>query len=122
MLPTKQSEFLFSGLSKLQSLDIRRLQRVLSVKAPILTSILHGAVACSSKSANISIVMAASILLKARNKNLCLLQSLVGQILYAGHASKMVSLSVTIQSRIHFLYVNVICCLVGIQTSSELLR
>ena len=64
------------------------------MKAPTLLSILTAAAGSHSSrtqqpDTNV-ILMAAAILLKQRNKHMCLLQTVIGCVLYSGHASKRV--------------------------------
>ena len=92
--PKYSLAFCVKKVKKLQSVSMTSLERELSQKAPILTAVLQGACGPNgSKSKSSFVVMAAAILLKAKNKRLCLLQSLIGGILYSGHASKTVSLN-----------------------------
>ena len=64
----------------------------LHAKAPVLTAILEAATQCSQRATPPAgkIAMAAAILLKARSRSMCKLQTLVASLLYAGHASKKV--------------------------------
>lgn len=67
-----------------------------SEKAPLVLSILqaaHGLIYADSRRKIPFTVMAAAILLNAWSKQLRLLQSLVGALLYTGHASKVVSIN-----------------------------
>ena len=78
------------------------LEEELSDQAPMLTAILRAA--CGHKNWNTSnayIVMAAAVLLKCRSKHACLLQSLIGIMLYTSHASKSVSIHVQCLKLIH---------------------
>ena len=65
--------------------------RELKQRTPTLLSILQAAARPTKKSSEpnpIVICMAAAVLLKQRNQQMCLLQSIVAIILYAGHAAK----------------------------------
>ena len=89
-LSTKKSIFRVPQVSKLESINLAYLHDELSKKAPVLTAILQGACRSKAESTKFSVLMAASIVLKTGNDHLCLLQSLIGTILYTGHASKVV--------------------------------
>ena len=88
----QSSAFRVTSINKLKTLDLTMLENELASKAPVLCSVLNAASTHSkSKDACRAYpLMAASILLKARNRRLCLLQSIIGAILYTGHASKVV--------------------------------
>jgi len=75
------------------------LLRELKQRAPTFLSILKAAATPTkrlSEPSPIVICMAAAMLLKQRNQQMCLLQAIVAIILYAGHAAKKVSISVCI--------------------------
>lgn len=63
-------------------------------KAPVLSSILEAASQStrSKKSSAIGTLMSAGILLKHRNQQMGLLQTIVAVILYTGHAAKKVTM------------------------------
>ena len=66
----------------------------LTKKAPVLMKILKAAAESHQTSLHINpVCMAAAILLKQRNSQMCALQSIVGTLLYAGHAGKKVHIS-----------------------------
>ncbi len=84
--------FRVSNIRKLECFDFDLLKRELLQKAPVLMAILKGVVPNSKTSVlSPSIVMATAILLNTRSNHLCILQALIGIILYSGHASKVVS-------------------------------
>ena len=62
-------------------------------KAPVLTSILESVVQVSkSDDSHVAMIgMVAAVLLKARSKRMCKVQTLMASLLYAGHAAKGVS-------------------------------
>jgi len=66
----------------------------LQQRAPTLFAVLQAAAHPASKQVTplpSMVGMAAAILFKSRSKHMCLLQSIVATLLYAGHASKKVS-------------------------------
>ena len=65
----------------------------LKAKAPTLMSVLNAAAGCTPQQHQSVIAMAAAVLLKQRNKHVCLLQSVIGCILYSGHSAKKVQLT-----------------------------
>lgn len=72
----------------------------MKVRAPVLLSILTEAATGGSGSsirtpAPSIIGMAAAVLLKARSRNMCKLQAMIGALLYTGHASKKVQLKLS---------------------------
>ena len=69
----------------------------------MLWSVLK-AVSRSSESDSKIAGMAAAVLLKGRNKHLCLPQGVIATIMYAGHSSKMVSLLLLAMHIIATLY------------------
>lgn len=91
-LPSKS---LFKNISTdtLKGFDIEALHKELVTKAPVLFAVLQAAgTPTHTKKAlqhNMT-TMAAAVLLKARSQKMCMLQTLVGTILYTGHASKRV--------------------------------
>lgn len=60
-------------------------------KAPVLHSVLQAACGNIKPYTYASVIMAAAVVFKARNKEMCYIQSLIGANLYTGHASKAVS-------------------------------
>ncbi len=87
--PAKLKDFLHS--SKLKGFQWREISHELKKKAPTLYGILRAACTKDGEEPNLLLLgMAASVLLKARNKFLCLPQAVVSVLLYAGHCSKMV--------------------------------
>ena len=63
----------------------------LNSKAPTLLAVLKAASGCgSSQKSLIPLEVAACILLYSRSKHLCHVQTIVGGMLYAGHAAKKV--------------------------------
>ena len=73
------------------------MEKELVQHAPVLTAVLKAACGPTlySNSKTAFIVMAAAVLFKGRSKHACLLQSLIGIILYTGHASKAVCTFIT---------------------------
>ena len=70
----------------------------MKARAPVLLSILSAA--ASRRLSGITkapppgnTAMAAAVLLKSRSNNICKSQTLIGALLYAGHASKRVCIS-----------------------------
>lgn len=88
------SESFLSSQSKddLKEFQWDRLHAELSLKAPVLLSILLDATKTRVPRPNSHIVIGtcAAILLKHRNAKLSLLQKIISLVLYAGHASKQV--------------------------------
>jgi len=85
-----------SSVHSLKEVKWESVQDDLKSRAPVLLSVLTTAATGGSGSSTRSpppsvIGMAAAVLLKARSKNMCKLQAMVGALLYAGHASKRVS-------------------------------
>ena len=83
------------SLKHLKDFNIKAVLDELKRKAPTLLAILTAVVCQPQKSQNCEsdfhvIAMAAAILLKQHNKHMCMMQTIVGCILHAGHASKMV--------------------------------
>ena len=94
------------NLCKLQSSSVLRVTSARSVStftwqrvindfkkyAPTLYQLLCAVVSAGeiTRSANIKVLTAASILLVARCRHMCMIQTLVGLTLYAGHAAKKV--------------------------------
>ena len=72
----------------------------LDQKAPVLSSILKAASQCtrSKETSTIGTLMSAGILLKHRNQQMGLLQTMVAIFLYTGHAAKKVSFGMYCQS------------------------
>lgn len=70
----------------------KTLLRELKRRAPTLLSILQAAARPARKpdSNPIVVCMATAVLLKQRSQQMCLLQSIIAMILYAGHAAKRV--------------------------------
>lgn len=65
----------------------------LNSKAPTLLAIFNAASGCDHAAptkSTIPVGMAASVLLYSRSKHLCCVQTMIGGILYAGHAAKKV--------------------------------
>lgn len=90
MLPS----YLYTApVQSLKEFDWGKLMHELHEKAPVLTSVLENAAKSSEMdSTRVTMVgMAAAILLKARSKRMCKVQTLVASLLYAGHAAKAVS-------------------------------
>jgi len=84
-----------TSLKKLSSFKWEDVNIELQQKAPTLFAILKAA-AQPTRSRQATpltsmIAIAAGILLKSRNKHMCLLQSIVATVLYAGHASTKVT-------------------------------
>ena len=88
------SESFLSSQSKddLKEFQWERLHRELSLKAPVLLSILLDATRTRVPRLNLYIVIGTcvAILLKHHNPKASLLQKIVSLVLYAGHASKQV--------------------------------
>ena len=76
----------------LKEFQQNRLHAELSLKAPVLLSILLDATKTRVPRPNSHIVIGTcvAILLKHRNPKLSLLQKIISLVLYAGHASKQV--------------------------------
>ena len=82
-------------MKKLLQFRWRDLVAELKQKAPVLSSILEAASQCTrSKSSTVGTLMSAGILLKHRNQQMGLLQTIAAVILYTGHAAKKVTISV----------------------------
>lgn len=91
-MPSK-SLFKLSKLKQLKQFDLNALNSELASRAPVLFTILKAAASKSPKQTprRSMITMAAAVLLKARSQKMCMVQTLVSNILYSGHASKKVS-------------------------------
>ena len=94
-LTPSPSELRSSTIHSLKEIQWESVLDDLKCRAPVLLSILSAAasrrVGGAIRTPPPSILgMAASILMKARSKNMCKLQAMVGALLYAGHASKRV--------------------------------
>lgn len=81
------------------------LLRELKKRAPTLLSILQAAAQPTRKcDPSITVIcMAAAVLLKQRNQQMCLLQSIVAVVLYAGHAAKKVGNYVCASDSLHLI-------------------
>ena len=81
-----------SSVCGLKELQWKSVLDELNARAPVLLSILTAA--ATSGSTRIPpptvIGMATAVLLKARSKNMCKIQAMIGALLYTGHASKQV--------------------------------
>ena len=90
------SSALRSGtIASLKEMSWESIVEDLKQRAPVLLSILMAAGTSSRGGqtripAPCSVVMAAAVLLKARSRNMCKVQAMIGALLYAGHASKRV--------------------------------
>ena len=102
-----------SSLKRITDFKWEDLITELRTRAPTLLAILQAAAQpMGSKKSSLpaSIVgMAAGILLKSRNQNMCALQSVVSTLLYAGHASKKVC-TFTCFCYFDFVVINVLSC------------
>ena len=81
-----------TSVHSLKETDWAEIMHELHERAPIFTSILESASNCSRAQTSQfpMLVMAAAILLKARSKKMCRVQTLVSSLLYSGHSSKAV--------------------------------
>ena len=70
----------------------RMLRRELKKKAPTLLRLLEVAASGRTQFDPTIVGMVAALLLRGRNSQLCLLQSIVSVILYAGHTGKQVNI------------------------------
>lgn len=90
------SSALRSGtITSLKEMSWESIVEDLKQRASVLLSILMAACTSSRGSqtripAPSSVAMAAAFLLKARSRNMCKVQAMIGALLYAGHASKRV--------------------------------
>ena len=80
----------------LSNFNFDRFVNELKCKAPTLLAVLTAAAQpCRSKKREpdpFVIAMAVAVLLKQRNKDLCMVQTIIGCLLYSGHAAKRVCL------------------------------
>lgn len=90
-VPTS-SYFRSSSVASLKEFQWDRLIHDLHMKAPVLSTVLEAASASHTTHSppKAMVGMAASVLLKARSKMMCKLQTLIGVLLYEGHAAKKV--------------------------------
>ena len=82
-----------SSSEKLKTLDTKNVAKRLKKSAPIIYSVLKSTCTrprTKSRSKRNMLTMAAALLLKSRNKQMCSMQSVISVLLYAGHASKKV--------------------------------
>lgn len=85
--------FRFKTVEQLKTFTWSMAEEELTERAPTLYNILRSVSARDSSKAKLSSVgMAAAILLRARNKKMSLVQSIISVILHAGHCSKKVLL------------------------------
>ena len=90
-------------VAELVSFQWQKLIDELKSKAPTLLRILHAISSRKQNSESIQqhhpgICMAAAVMLKERNREMCGIQSLISLLLYATHAEKQVCVSVLTQS------------------------
>ena len=86
----KHNSYLRLSVAKLKSFSWESVESELKQHAPTLLSVLKATTQSSKGNSKIA-GMAAAVLLKGRNKHLCLPQGVISTIMYAGHSSKMVS-------------------------------
>lgn len=87
-------------------LNLTLLWNELRSKAPTLLAILKAASGCDNASQNslIPLEVAPTILLYSRSKHLCHVQTIVGGLLYSGHAAKYSQLKDCVPSHILHKY------------------
>jgi len=92
----KPSVLRVPSVHHLSNFHFDRFVNELKCKAPTLLAVLTAAARpCRSKKREpdpFVIAMAAAVLLKQRNKDLCMVQTIIGCLLYSGHAAKRVCL------------------------------
>lgn len=91
---SKNSSLRGSSCGKLKSFNCKDVSKQLKKDAPVLYSVMKSACKrprLKGRTKRNVLTMAASLLLKGRNKTMCTMQSVVSVLLYAGHASKKVS-------------------------------
>lgn len=103
-----KSLFKFTSIHQLKKFDINLLSSELAKRAPTLFTLLKSASTRSAKHKPClnMVTMATAVLLKAHSQKMCTLQTLVGTILYSGHASKRVRASQRIINQI----ILITCC------------
>ena len=99
------SPFRLKSMKSLKSFKMRLLVKFFKRKAPYLSRCLKAA---ANGESNV-VTTAASILLKARNNDLCSLQAVISIIMYAGHCSKQVC-----QYTVYFYNMHVLIVILGV--------
>lgn len=89
------SKFRVKSINDLLNLDWELMMKELQRTAPVLTTMLEAAAASSHAKPDSGLIcMVGAILMKSRCKHMCKMQMVISSLLYAGHASKRVSLHV----------------------------
>lgn len=91
ILTSRKSLLRYTSAKTLKKFEWKMMESEMKTAAPILLAILKSALTRRSSPPDIhKVCMAAAVLLKGRNKNISVIQSIISVLLYSGHCSKMV--------------------------------
>ena len=115
LLSSQKSSLKYVSAKAVKTFKWKAMENEMKAVAPTLLAILRSAIIKRSSPPDMrKVCMAAALLLKARNKNMCLVQSFVSVLLYAGHCSKLVSHNCDASIYIHVYQVQCMCILTSV--------